>query len=366
MSVNRINAADVTGDVPGKLWHDCLYEGLVTTVAGPSGGGKSLIAVKLVADLTVAGHSVIYCPEEDPLMLSYRLRAAGADLTKVIIASYIVPRDMPALEADILAESVKLVVFDTAMKHIDGPMQRWDKPLDALDRVAYRTRCSFLFLHHTNKNVKKSATWHAAIGGASGGLAGTSRKVHLVGPRPDDANHILMANVKDSYGPEADAIAFEFHEEEFDQSDGSQVSVSHVGIAEKGVKLDNKTEIVCVAGGGEKKGPNPEQLAKAAEFLTETLKFGPVPAGFHNVCASHGACGQDSDVCPTCGGNVTAQNGVRQLGEDQDISWGTIKRARPHLKIENSRKGAGKGSVPYMRLPDGHPALIPGAPTDLK
>lgn len=369
-------AGDVTGDVPGKFWHDVLYERSVNLIAGPSGVGKSLIVVKLVADLTQIGKHVVYCPEEDSVMLAFRLRAAGADMTRVRIAQFVLPDDLGSLQHTILHDSAALVVFDTAQKHLSGPMMRWDAPLDALDNVLHATNCAALFIHHTNKNVAKSANWRAAIGGATGGLTGTSRSICLVGPRPDDSAQIVLCPVKDNYRETPRAMSFEFLVEDFDQQNGDPVDVSYVSVTDKDLVISNPTTLVVIKGEADgSKGPDPIRAAEAADFITTALADGARAVADTCRCqtnpqGANDACGYLSikrvekadGACPDCAGPVVEVLGIKSQAEEADVSWGTIKRAKAALTVVSSAKQQGFGDrINYWTLPAGHPSLKPSA-----
>jgi hypothetical protein len=363
-----ILAADISGEIPTPFWHGLLYHGLCNTVAGPSGVGKTQVVSRIVADVTRTGGMVSYSPEEAPVIIAYRLKAAGADMSKVLVDDYILPRDLARLESDILVHGLTLVVFDTAEKHLDVPMGQWGKKIfKPLEAICYRTGCAMLFIHHTVKNLKKSASWQAALGGHTAGIAGSSRSVILVGKRPDNAEQLLAAQCKNAYGPESDAVAFEFDQETFQQPNGDPVDMSFVHLAEKGIKFTNPVSLCIIQGDAEKKGPSPEMLAAAAEFLTLTLADGPVPVEDSNLCPDHGHIHMDVGTCNVkgCTRDLRTVLGLKSMAQDADISHGTLKRARAALEIVASRKGAGKGAVPYVRLPDGHPAINPNAPVTL-
>jgi AAA domain len=382
-------AATVKGDVPTKFWPDTneplLYQRSICLAAGPSGVGKSLITVKLAADLTRTAGKVIYCnAEDDPVIQAFRLSASGADMAKVRLGDFVIPDDLDALELAIRYDAAKLVVFDTAEKHINAPIQRWAKPLMQLGHVLKATDCSAMFVHHTNKNVKKNADWRAAIGGATAGLIGTARSIALVGKRPDDAAQIVFCPVKDSYDETPRALAFEFATEEFDQSDGRSVEVSYMRLAEKGLAITNPVSLVHVAGDGDgdgKHGPSPEKAAEAAEFITETLADGCRPVKDVYRCKANPdststpndpsrKCGHASiktfeaagECCPGCGGEMVGVIGLESMAEAASISFHTVKKAKVAISVPSGVKGFGATRINYWRLPDGHPSLNPNAP----
>jgi len=377
-----ILAADVSGDIPGKFWPNdespIFYERSVNSIIGPSGVGKSIAVIRVVADVSRTLGPVIYCnAEDDKVMQAYRLNAAGADMDKVTLAKYVLPHEAFPLEQAIRRLGAKLVVFDTAAKHIAGPMQRWDMPLEQLHYILEATGCAGILVHHTNKGVKENADWRAAVGGATSGIVGTSRALSLFGRALDDPATCLMCPVKDSYADTPKAIRMEFRVEEFDQPNGLPVDIAYHGIIETGVSVPNPTALVVVQGknGDTSKGPAPEKMAEAAEFLTNALADGPRAVKDTYRCLTHpdsqglgsNLCGHkavkeveaNSGACPDCQGPMQATPGLMTEAEGTGISWGTIKRAKDGLTLVTARKGFGGGGIFYWRLPDGHPSLNP-------
>lgn len=389
-------ADTVTGDVPSRFWHDLIYSGTSNLFAGPSKVGKSQIVSRLIADLTSTGKRVIYCPEEDPIMVSYRLNAAGADLTLVRIAKFMLPDDIGSLGLTIAHDQATAVIFDTAQKHISGSMGQWDKHLDKLNTLLNASGCAAIFLHHTNKNVPKSADWRAAVGGQTGGLVGTCRHISLVGRRPEDASQVLLCPVADGYRETPLALAFEFGTEDFVQSNGDTAEVSYVSLSEKDIAVPNPTQLVVIKGDGEKHGPDPVKAAAAMDFMTDALAAGCRPVSNVVLCLTNPAgvpvlddngqpeldddgrtkrtCGHVSikraekakERCPDCGGKLREIKGLRVEAEEKDVAWGTVKRYKPDLEIETCAKKQGFGdTINYWMLPLTHPKCDPTGPREL-
>ena len=236
------------------------------------------------------------------------------------------------------------------------------------------TGAAALFVHHTIRSVKADANWRAAVGGATNGLVGTSRSLCLVGLDPADPERIILCPVKDAYGECPDATAFEMLAEDMPQADGELVSISHMAMIERNVKIPNPTALVVVQGKGDKKsGPSAEKAAEAGDFLRDQLKDGAKPVSDYEKCAkchafwsTHHWQVTANGSCPGCGhASCTTEEGVQNAAIREGVSWGTIKRARPMLLIESSRKASKKDALPFIRLPAGHPALVPGARTEL-
>jgi hypothetical protein len=375
-------AANVTGNIPERFWPDeesaCLYRKEITLLAAPSKVGKSQMSLRIAADFTIDGNEdgtggfVIYCNLEDALPIQrYRFEAAGADMDKVLFTTFALGSELRILEDHIQHYGAGLIVFDTAVKHLTRggrriPESQWGTVLTDLREVCQRNDCAALLIHHTKKGVAKSADWRDAVAGQVGHLTGTARAIALGGKRPDDPTQVVYCPVGDSYAEAPLAVSFTWHEADFTQADGKQVTVSYLKVADTGIEIPNPTLLVHITGEDVKRGPTAEQAAAAGEFIIGALANGPMPVDDHDVCTC-GTVVRLGDAC-SCGGVTTSRFGLKSLAEDDDVSWGTLKRAKASSAfnfIENGRKGFGKGSLPYWKLPDGHPALAAGAPSTL-
>jgi RecA-family ATPase len=173
------------------LWPGRIPLGTLTLLDGDPGLGKSLLALDLVARVTrgaampdgdaggpegavdgagggaegaVEGGAVLLSAEDDlAATVRPRLRAAGADLQRVLAVQtvltydtatgqevergFALPGDSPLLEAAIGEVEAKLVVIDPLMAYLDGRVNSWRDqdvraalaPLARLARLAERT-----------------------------------------------------------------------------------------------------------------------------------------------------------------------------------------------------------------------------------
>lgn len=368
MSIRGILASAVTGDVPGRLWGDCFYQRSLNLIAGPSKVGKSQVSVSVVADIA-AKDQVIYCnAEDDEVVQALRFRAVDANLDNIHLASFTIPDDLDALRSNILTLGAKLVVFDTAEKHIHAPVQHWGKHLAKLRYMLAETDCAVMYISHTLKNVKKSADWRAAIAGNVGGMVGSCRYAALVG-RPTGGTDPLFIPVADQYGADPvgqpTAIRFEFDSENFTMSDGRDVPISYVSPVEYGITVSNPADAVFIAGDDRQHGPNPEALAAATRFVTEALTAGPRcrkdtwrclvnPDGASGKCGQIGYNAGKDGACPDCGGPLVSVSGLQAEGELHDLSWGTLRRAITNIECESRKAKNGTKAFAYYVLPDGH------------
>jgi RecA-family ATPase len=160
----------------------CLPNMLVGTVGSlvsPGGAGKSMFALQLACqiaggpDLLEIGNyptgKVIFLPAEDPpAALHHRLFALGARLgedERRVIADHLIIQPLLGLGPDILdhrwfagllraADGKRLMILDTLRRfhteeeNSSGPMA---KVVGQMEKIADKTGCSILFLHHTGK-----------------------------------------------------------------------------------------------------------------------------------------------------------------------------------------------------------------------
>lgn len=382
-------ADSLTGSIPTALYpgtgdDGLLYPGTLGWIAGPSGTSKSLASHNIMAWWTHNRGYVVDMDGEDGGstggMARKRAEAAGADLSKFLFGDFTIPRDCERVAAAIeqLGDNV-LFVWDTADTWIDAPLQRWGKALQPLADVLAGTDSIGILIHHTLKHVRKGSDWRVAVGGGTSGIIGKSRFGLLYGIRPDDSSQRVMVKVKDSYGDPKESgaydksVAFEIDTEDLDDGNGNLRPVALAKITDKRVAIADPTGMVYLGGdGGGARGPAPEKLAEAADWLVKQLGDGAMPTSDAAVCMTkpdgdtNGGCGwmdasKCAGGCPYCGGPVKLVQGLKETAEQDSISWGgAVKKALTALACESSRKGSAKapgGLVFYWRFPDGHPGI---------
>lgn len=393
-----VKAADVVGDIPDSFWHGVLFERSICTLAGPSGIGKSRVTMAMVAELSHQ-FPILYCNvEDDRIIQRFVLEASGANLDAITFDYFQLPAQIPDLAEAVVQTGARLVVFDTAEKTMCNPagdslaIQRWGRPLARIQHeVLEPYNVTALFVHHTIRSVKASSDWRMAVGGATNGLTGSSRAIALVGRKPDAADVLIVCPVKTSNTETPKAFSYTFETVDMVQESGDEISVGFASPDEVDLDIPNPTALVVLTGDGTggKKGPDPVKAAEAADFLTENLKDGPVPVtdcqqckgclkhfSMKHVSANGGACPEcqpvDEDTVKAGKVKVSPNavtitiEGLTSRAAREAISFnGAVKRAKSALQIESGRKGAKEKSIPWWRLPDGHPKLSPGAPTEL-
>jgi hypothetical protein len=344
-------ASQVAIKAPETFWHDTFYYGVMQSISGPKKTAKSLCSIKVAADMSHVGNVIVSGREDSKAVLRLRLEAAGANLDNVFLPDngYDIPTEIHKLRADIETLDARVVVLDTANKHVEVQMDKADhkaaRALTPLSKMLEETEAGLIFIDHSLKNIPKSANPDFAI---SGGLLGSVRKAFLFGWDPTNADRRMLVNVADQYAEPQKAMAFTIETVDvFDPSTGLEIPVGAMHLDEKDIVLSDAQKINVVrVSNTDGQGTSASKRAEAAEFLTKLLAFGPRPVNTATV-------------------NGKTYDGVVQTVEEEGMSMMTVRRAAEAIGVIKSRHGSGKGSVPFWRLPDGHPALTPGAPTTL-
>ena len=187
-----VRGEDVEIEPPTWLWSRWLVRGALHLLIGRQGMGKSTVAAWLVANVTTGGrlpgdtspHNPARCAmlslEEPDSRLAARLRAAGADMSRVIVLREVaersekgadfhrpwrMPMDCSLLEEVIVQEGLELVTVDGLGYSVTGDSHNYAVVASALAelvKVAERTGATILGLTHPPKGGSEAVT--AAIG----------------------------------------------------------------------------------------------------------------------------------------------------------------------------------------------------------
>lgn len=254
-------AAQASSDVPGQttarlvradqitckkveyLWEPRIPLGKLSVLAGNPDKGKSLVSLYMVTQLTrglaMYGCSktmpacealIMAAEDDDDDTLTPRLKAAGADLTKVHFLTSIVVKDGQGqtqsereaqLDTDIqLIEQelrknpqIKLVVIDPVSSYLGranmNREQEVREVLTPLKRLASRCRVGIVLIMHFNKSVEASAIHR--IGGAVA-FTGVARAVWMFAEDPEDQDRYLMLRVKANLARKQGGLVYKIQE----------------------------------------------------------------------------------------------------------------------------------------------------------
>lgn len=164
-------------------WRPYLPKGRLVLLDGSEGIGKGLLCVYIAARLTSSGVPVLWAsteddPEED---IQRRLLAAGYERGQHAEIGFFTvdprfPADSDALEEIIRQFGAGLVILDPGRSFLAPPDdvrsfsfndEASVRPgLQALNRLAKRSNCTVVFVHHWNKNQQTSVQYRAGGSGA--------------------------------------------------------------------------------------------------------------------------------------------------------------------------------------------------------
>ena len=212
-------------------WTGWLALGALSLLEGDPGDGKSVLSLHLAATWTTGQampdgtvnplppcHVILVSAEDDLRMtISPRLRAAGADMTRIHCVAAGAREDLPfslaadlaALEELIKATQARVVVLDPLMAFLgentdssnDASVRR---ALGPLSMMARRHGVAFLVVRHLNKGSGKAIY----RGGGSIGFVGAARAALLVAPHPDEDDKRVLIRSKNNLGPKDGGLVY--------------------------------------------------------------------------------------------------------------------------------------------------------------
>jgi hypothetical protein len=321
------SCADITPSAIQWLWQPYLARGKFAILDGDHASGKSLVVADLAARLSRGeplpngqrpdGPVTTLLLSEDPGAdtVRPRLSAAGADLTRVLVAELgtegppQLPDCAPELKRLIQQSGARLLVLDPLAAFVprtratrDSHMKRALAPLVA---AAAETGCAVLAVRCPDRNVGPNAVYRGA---GSAGALGVALTGMLLAPHPAAPGLSVLALTKAHLGSRPLALGFEIRAED-DTTVLNWTGVANLQANE--LCIPRTRELVH--------GPN----ARAAEFLRRILSTGPRPV---------------------------AQ--LQELAANAGFVWRTVERAKRTMKILSER-------LPRMgwlwRLPDDDP-----------
>lgn len=332
MPLPFVQLSNVEPRKPRWIWPDRIPVGAITLLQGDPAAGKSTLLCDIVARLTT-GTPMFQCQQAAPrtkvLILAAeddaattivpRLQAASADreLVRAIdsesAASQIrFPEALPDLEREIIDDSCGLVIIDPFKAFLDGSSNSESavrRVLSPLCSLARRCNTAILLVNHLTKSTAGSPLYR---GSGSIAINAVARSVLLLGRDPTEPNRSVLAQVKNSFGPQACSLAF------------AQISAGPAARLEWiGENPCSPEDLLSPSRNGEGSA-----LAEAVYALFSILGNGPVPA-------------------------KTARGLARNAG----ITDATLRRAKTALGVLSKRKGFGRESTFYWCLADEHPAV---------
>ena len=372
----RVHVSDVVPLPVEWLWQGRVPLGMLTTLDGDPGLGKSTVTLDLAARLSrgnvmpdgtpgPAAAGVVLLSAEDDLarVIRPRLEAAGADLRRIVTVAMldggerrdplIAAEDLAEVERHVLETGARLVVWDPLMAYLPLEVnshrdQDVRLALRRLSVMGERTGAAVLVVRHLNKGSGGPALYR---GGGSIGIIGAARSGLLLTADPDDAagEVRVLAPLKSNLSALAPALRLRL------VVDGA---ASHPRVQWEGA-CDHTAERLLSA------ASNPEErLARdeAAEFLRRILADGPVLV--REVEREARAEGISERTLNRARKQVGVQaEKVGQPGDNKQEWWLSLPCGWPgdaHDAPKGATRGAMKGANPGSVAPFGQVAGASG------
>lgn len=343
-----VHASDVQSVPVDWLWNGYIARGEVSMIVGDPGQGKSGIACDMAArvsaglpwpdhigiagrirgDLGVSiaeqGHVVILTLEDGlASTMRPRLDEAGADVGRIdfvegVLEGNQAQGDIPAafnllqhtelLEKYICETGAVLAILDPldailgGINSFVGPEVR--QVLTPLVKMAERTNCATVVIHHPNKNSDAQALYRA---GGSIGFVAAARVIHVVAPDPFDMT--LPVNKRRRI-----FVPLKFNHGEFPAGLGYELTGA--GLDNKVLKIVWNFSIPVEASAQDALSPSKQrsdtpEMAKAKAFLKEMLGDG----------------------------QRVNSNDLTEQALLLGITENTLKKARAVLKVKSGKQG---------------------------
>jgi len=214
-----------------------IPRGMMIGLAGEQGVGKSAFITHLAARASVGEPLLPESKGCDPMGVMIfssedswdrvwlpRFLAAGGDPQNLFFHESVrgsankdprpleFPDDAEWLEREIHAANVGLVVFDPILEFLSDKVNTISSKsvrsaLRPVSAIADRTRCTFVNIHHLNKDQKQSAAFRIAD---SHQFIAIYRAGYLVGKDPDDPLIRVAQPIKTNHAPEGAVPAWQF------------------------------------------------------------------------------------------------------------------------------------------------------------
>lgn len=219
--LEMVRLSDVEEEEIEWLWLDRLPVGMLVTLDGDPGVGKSTLASVMAAVITTGGQwpdgtrcekpgdvIVLTAEESAAKTIRPRMRVQGGDHARVHVVQGIravdgtlqMPTlaDIEALREAILSVEARLLIVDVLMAYLPNGVdahrdQDVRQVLSRLSAVADETGCTIMLLRHLNKTTGGPALYR---GGGSIGILGATRVGMLLAADPDHEGSRVLAGTK--------------------------------------------------------------------------------------------------------------------------------------------------------------------------
>ncbi len=315
------------------IWDGWLAAGKLHIIGGQPGTGKTTIAVALAATITMGGRwpdgtlaapgsVVIWSGEDDDAdTLNPRLRAAGADMSRVHVVRGVTEagerypfdpaRDIDALRFALAGiPDVRLLVVDPIVSAVSGDshknaeVRRGLQPLVDLGQAHH---CALLGVTHFTKGTSGREPVERITGSlAFGALARLVMVTAKSEAAEDKPAQRFLARAKSNIGPDGGGFIYDLRQGELP---------GHPGIAASSVLWGSALEGTAreLLADAERQDEEREEQRDAAAWLRDVLEPGPMPV-----------------------------KDVKRQADESGFAWRTVQRAMRRAGVESKRGGFGQ------------------------
>ncbi len=368
----------------------------ITMINGWPGEGKTSVVIDIAARLTRAEPlpdgsvpprplRVLFLSTEDSeSILHLRLRAAGADMHRVLtipdteLERLTLPSHQATWVRLLQEHDIDVVVVDPMKAFLDSSLkdiaeQDARKFMQALRQICEATNVAAICIRHPNKAT--AAGHSTAISAASGSLGFTAaaRIELLVGRMPDDEETRALVHVKNNLAKAPPALLYRIVSKDVSFENDGSTTQDVAGIEWKGV--DDTVladELLARRAGREERS----KLQEAKDFLKNFLASGPAEhTAVREAARRHGIAARTLErALPQVGwhaivGNLQASGkSIWGLEEQTPADFKAANDAVPDSKTDGQAKG---GKTKRRAKRDGEassevPALEPADLSDLE
>jgi hypothetical protein len=304
------------------VWRPFLPGGAVTTLESYPGSYKTSVLCDLTARITTGNSmplddqpaepaSVLMLNSEDPPAdLRKRLKAAGADLSRVFIPSrknLVLPDDLAAVQSLVDMYQVSMLTIDPLASFASAPLTAataMRRLMDELNGFALRSGICVVAIRHWTKSTGSEAIYRGA---GSHSITAAVRSALVIAENPHDRSQRVLAQLKNNLAAIAPSVLFRPK-----PHDGA-VTIEWTG-------KSTLTAMDLIDGVSPRERP---KLEEAKRILFSILANGAVLA-----------------------------QAARAKAHRAGISGKTLDRAKAELKVRSLRHGFGPGSMFYWELPE--------------